>query len=103
MAKQYFYVRLIPPRATFAMDMNADERAMMQQHVAYFHGLFGRGKVLIFGPVLDPTDNFGMAVMEVADEAEARGLLENDPTILAGMNRFSVHSMVVGAARGKSE
>jgi hypothetical protein len=30
---------------------------MMQQHVVYFHGLFGQGKVLIFGPVLDPTDN----------------------------------------------
>jgi uncharacterized protein YciI len=103
MAKQYFYVRLIPPRPTFAKDMNADERAMMQQHVVYFHGLFGQGKVLIFGPVLDPTDNFGMAVLEVADEAEVRGLLENDPTISAGMNRFSVHPMVVGAARGRSE
>lgn len=103
MATQYFYMRLIPPRPTFAMDMNADERALMQQHVVYFHGLFEQGKVLIFGPVLDPTDNFGMAVLEVADEAEARSLLEKDPTISAGMNRFSVHPMIVGAARGKSE
>jgi uncharacterized protein YciI len=102
-AKQYFYVRLIPPRPTFAKDMNADERAMMQQHVVYFHRLFGQGKVLVFGPVLDPADNFGMAVLEVADEAEARALLDGDPTIVAGMNRFSLNPMVVGAARGKSE
>ncbi len=61
MAKQYFYVRLIPPRPTFASDMSAEERALMQQHVGYFRGLFDQGKVLIFGPVLDPTDNFGMA------------------------------------------
>ena len=52
MAKQYFYVRLIPPRATFASDMNAGERALMQQHGAYLREQFEQGKVLMFGPVL---------------------------------------------------
>jgi uncharacterized protein len=103
MAKQHFYVRLIPPRPTFASDMSADERAMMQKHVVYFRGLFEQGKVLIFGPVLDPTDNFGMAVMEVADLAEAEQLLAQDPTALAGLNRFRISPMVVGAARAKEQ
>jgi uncharacterized protein YciI len=103
MAKQYFYVRLIPPRPTFASDMNADERAMMQQHVVYFRGLFEQGKVLIFGPVLDPTDNFGMGVLEVDDLAEAERLLAQDPTVLAGLNRFKISPMVVGAARAKEQ
>ena len=103
MAKQYFYVRLIPPRPTFASDMNADERAMMQQHVVYFRGLFDQGKVLIFGPVLDPSDNFGMGVLEVDDLAEAERLLAQDPTVLAGMNRFRISPMVVGAARAKEQ
>jgi uncharacterized protein len=103
MAKQYFYVRLIPPRPTFASDMNADERALMQQHSVYLRGQFDQGKVLIFGPVLDPTDNFGMAVLEVRDISEAQELMEQDPTVVAGMNRFRIAPMVVGAARAKGQ
>jgi hypothetical protein len=34
MAEQYFYIRLIPLRPTFASDMSVDERALIQQHVA---------------------------------------------------------------------
>ena len=103
MAKQHFYARLIPPRPTFASDMNAEERALMQQHGAYFRGLFDQGKVLVFGPVLDPTDNFGMAVLEVRDISEAQQVMEHDPTVVAGMNRFRIFPMVVGAARAKEE
>ena len=103
MAKQYFYVRLIPPRPTFASDMNAQERGLMQQHVVYFRGLFDQGKVLIFGPVLDPTDNFGMGVLEVDDHAEAERLLAQDPSVLAGLNRFRISAMVVGAARAREQ
>jgi uncharacterized protein len=103
MAIQHFYVRLIPPRPTFASDMNADERALMQRHVLYFRGLFDQGKVLIFGPVLDPTDSFGMAVLEVGDISEAEQLLAQDPTALAGLNRFRISPMVVGASRAKEQ
>ena len=103
MAKQHFYIRLIPPRPTFASDMSAEERALMQQHVAYFRGLFDQGKVLIFGPVLDPTDNFGMGVLEVRDGSEAQELMDNDPTVLAGMNKIKILPMVVGAARAKGQ
>jgi uncharacterized protein YciI len=101
MAKQYFYIRLIPPRPTFASDMGAEERALMLQHVGYFRGLFDQGKVLIFGPVLDPTDNFGMGVLEVCDISEAQELMDNDPTVLSGMNKIKISPMVVGAARAK--
>src|SRR6201992_449015 len=103
MAKQYFYIRLIPPRPTFASDMSAEERALMQQHVVYFRGLFDQGKVLIFGPVLVPRDSLGVAVREVADLAEAEQLLAQDPTAQAGLNRFRISPMVVGAARGKEQ
>ena len=103
MSKQYSYIRLIPPRPTFASDMSADERALMQQHVVYFRGLFDQGKVLIFGPVLDPTDNFGMGVLEVDDIAEAELCMAQDPTVLAGMNRYRISPMVVGAARAKEQ
>jgi hypothetical protein len=41
-----------------------------------------------------------MAVFEVADEAEVRGVLENDPTVRAGLNKFEIYPMSVGSARG---
>jgi hypothetical protein len=40
-----------------------------------------------------------MAVLEVADEAEARQFAEDDPSVKAGMNRFELHPMRVAAAR----
>jgi uncharacterized protein len=67
-----FFLKLIPPRPTFAMDMNADERSLMQQHVEYTRTHFEAGKVLVYGPVMAAEGSFGMAVLDVADEAEAR-------------------------------
>jgi hypothetical protein len=43
---------------------------------------------------------FGMAVLEVADEAEARQMMERDPSVRCGLNAFEVFPMRVGAARG---
>jgi len=74
MSKQHFFVRLIPPRPTFPMDMTPEEKSLMQKHVVYTHEKFAAGKFLIFGPVMAPTGAFGMAVFEAADEAEVRGI-----------------------------
>jgi hypothetical protein len=100
MSKQHFFVRLIPPRATFPMDMTAEEKLLMQEHVRYTQEKFAAGKVLLYGPVMAPAGAFGMAVFAVADEAEVREVLENDPTVLGGLNTFEVYPMRVGAAQG---
>jgi uncharacterized protein YciI len=100
MSKQHFFVRLIPPRATFPMDITPEEKVLMREHVRYTKESFDAGKILIYGPVMAPGGAFGMAVFEVADEAEVRAVLENDPTVLAGLNRFEIHPMRVGAAQG---
>ncbi|MGC2720110.1 MAG: YciI family protein, partial [Candidatus Acidiferrales bacterium] len=99
MPKRHFYARLIPPRATFAADMNVAERSHMREHVAYFGGLFEQGKVVVYGPVMDPAWGFGMAVLEAEDIDEARAWLENDPTVRSGLNTFTISPMVVGASR----
>ena len=96
-----FFLKLIPPRPTFAMDMTADERALMKQHVAYTRSHFEAGRVLIYGPVLAAEGSFGMAVLEVADEAEARRLLDDDPSVKAGMNRYEIAPMMLGGAQGR--
>ena len=65
MAKQHFFVRLIPPRTTFVQDMSNEERALMGQHIVYTRDYFERGKVLLYGPVLAAGGPFGMAALEV--------------------------------------
>lgn len=96
-----YFVKLIPPRATFPLDMTADERALMQQHVAYFGQLFDAGKVLIYGPVMATDAAYGMGILDVADEAEALSIMESDPSVKAMLNRYELAPMRVGGAQGR--
>lgn len=100
MSKQHFFYKLIPPRPTFANDITDMERGLMMAHVQYFHQHFLEKRVLIYGPVLAAQGSFGMAVLEVKDEAEARTIAENDPTILAKLHTFEISPMRIGAAQG---
>jgi hypothetical protein len=77
------FCEIDPPRATFPMDITSEEKLLMQEHARYTRRSFDAGKILIYGPVMAPGGAFGMAVFEVADEAEVRQFLENDPTVLA--------------------
>jgi len=100
MSKQHFYFKLIPPRPTFGADMTVEERALMQQHVAFTRAAFDTGKILIYGPVMASAGAFGIAILEMDDAAEVQRFGEEDPSIKAGMNTFEFCPMRVGAARG---
>lgn len=101
MSKQHYFGRLIPPRPTFPADMSQAEGALMAQHAQYAREQFEAGRILIYGPVMAKEGAFGMAVLEVGDEGEARRFFENDPSLRAGLNRFEIHPMQVAAARTK--
>jgi hypothetical protein len=75
----YFFVKTQNPRPTFHLDMTADERALMQRHVAYWSEQAALGIAIVFGPVMDPHGVYGIGVYQVEDEAEMRRLLEGDP------------------------
>ena len=51
----------------------------MQQHAVYAQRQFVEGKLLLYGPVMSPEGAFGLGVLEVADEAEARQFGEKIP------------------------
>lgn len=103
MAGKHFFFRLIPPRPTFAQDMNDEERAMMGQHAQYLRAAFAQGSVLIFGPVGDPAGSYGMAVLQMPDLAAAEQFAANDPTVLAGLNTYAVMPMMVGGAQASRD
>lgn len=80
---QFFVNRLISPRATFPMDMSEAEREIMEAHVQYWTKHMGEGRVLVFGPVLDPKGVWGLGVVKARDEAEVQAMLAADPVIVA--------------------
>lgn len=99
MVKQHYFFKLIPPRPTFPQDITDEERLLMNDHSRYMKETFNAGKILIYGPVMATGGTFGMAVLEVADESEARRFGEGDPSVRAGLNKFEIHPMQVAATR----
>jgi uncharacterized protein YciI len=79
----HFFVKLVAPRPSFAMDMNDAEKKMMQEHFLYWKGRQEKGEVVVFGPVHDPAGSYGMGVVEAADEASARAFTASDPAMKA--------------------
>jgi uncharacterized protein len=89
-------------RPTFPRDITPEEKALMDAHGVYCKQQFEDGKLLIYGPVLAREGAFGMAILEVADENEARQFGENDPSVQAGLNRFEFFPMHVSNARARA-
>jgi uncharacterized protein YndB with AHSA1/START domain/uncharacterized protein YciI len=84
-AQHHVLARLIPPRPDFAMTMSPAERATMGEHVAYCQSLLRKGKAILFGPVADRDGVWGCAVLSVADDAEARSIVDADPAVTGGI------------------
>jgi hypothetical protein len=77
----HFFLKLIAPRPTFAMDMSGEERAMMGEHFAYWKAKLDAGHVVVFGPVMDPMGPYGAGVVVAEDEAAARAFADADPAM----------------------
>ena len=101
MTKQHHFFKLIPPRPTFPYDMTDEERRLIDEHGRYFQEHFDAGRLLLYGPVLATSGAFGLAILEVESEAEARSFGEGDPSVTAGLNKFEIYPMRVSAARAK--
>src|SRR4051812_33456168 len=79
----HFFCKLLGPRPTFPADMNADERAAMQQHAEYWKDQLNKGVVHVYGPVMDPKGAFGMGVIDVVDMDAAQRFATDDPVVKA--------------------
>ncbi|MDY7232478.1 YciI family protein [Hyalangium rubrum] len=89
MPSSHFFVRLVAHRPNFAMSMTADEQAAMRAHTEFLLGQLTAGKLVVAGPVMDPTGVFGMGVFEAESIDEVRRLLESDPAKAIGRHEVS--------------
>jgi uncharacterized protein len=91
MEKKYFVLHLLPSRPDFAQTMTDEERAIMMKHVGYWTEIMNRGKVLAFGPVLDPKQVYGLGIIAVDSEDEVKEFIANDPA--STINRYEYFPM----------
>lgn len=90
----YFFMRLVPPRSTFPHDGTGEEMAAMKRHAEYWHQNALAGSAVVVGPVFEGEGAFGIAIVEVADQAAARALADTDPIITSDFGfRFDVLPM----------
>ncbi|MBV8474586.1 MAG: SRPBCC domain-containing protein [Hyphomicrobiales bacterium] len=90
-----YLFRLLPPRATFPLDMSAAEAEVMKNHVAYWTELLQRRVAVVFGPVADPKGPWGVGVVRVSSETEIDRLSNEDPAILSGLGfRYEILPMM---------
>jgi uncharacterized protein YciI len=73
------------------MDMTDEERAVMMEHIAYWKKWMDEGRVVVFGPVMDPAGPYGMGVVQAGNEAEVQEFVANDPA--SKINRYEFYPM----------
>ncbi len=89
--KKSFFLKLNPPRTSFMLDMDEEERAIMQKHVAFWAPYVNDGTVIVLGPVMDPKGGYGIAVLRVDNEEQLYELMANDPG--NGLNSYEFYPM----------
>lgn len=85
-----FLYRILPPRADFAATITEAEMEVMGRHFAHLQTLHAAGKLRFVGRA--ENGDFGLAVFEAADEAEARAVADADPAVAEGLMRVEVHA-----------
>ena len=81
----YYFCKLVPPRADFAQTLTQAEITAMQAHAAYWTQKAKDNIALVVGLVADPKGFYGVGIVEAADETQLKAILDNDPAIAANV------------------
>jgi uncharacterized protein YciI len=89
-------------RENFAATMTEAERAVWAEHFERLKRLLAEGTLIMAGPTLGRI-NTGITVIEAPDEAAARKIMEEDPTIVSGFARGELRGFKVSLLRGRDD
>ena len=87
--KNHFYAIIKPYRQDFIIKPDKEEEKIMVDHFDYLKSLLNQKKLYLAGPTLIPEDPFGLVIFETEDADEAKKLLENDPSVKAGIQKIA--------------
>lgn len=86
-----YLVKLIGTREGWPEKMTDNEKRIMGEHFLYLKELTLKGKVLMAGPVFD---EFGLIVLRVSGEDEAREIMAAEPSVAQGVHTYEMTEMV---------
>ena len=91
-----FFLKLIPPRPDFMLNMTEQERAIMGAHQAYWRAFADKGWAVAYGPVADPAGGYGAGFWALPDGEDPAALAADDPAIKADAGfRYEIAPMPV--------
>jgi uncharacterized protein YciI len=99
MAEWIYFIHT--PRDDFAATMTAEERRVWTELAERLQRLLADGTLVMAGPTLGRI-NMGVAVIEAPDEAVARRIMAEDPTIASGLASGELHGFSISYLRGRS-
>lgn len=83
-----FLYRLEPVRLGMLVEPTPEEGEVVGKHFAYLERLTAEGTVFLAGRTLHTDEtSFGLVVFRAPDEEAARGIMEADPAVRAGIMR----------------
>ena len=71
----------------------------MERHAAHWQSFVESGRMVVFGPVLDPSGSWGLGVVEAEDEDELRAFATRDPAVTTGTARIEIGTLLTGFVR----
>jgi uncharacterized protein YciI len=99
--KKHFLFMIRPTRAGFIDEPTADEERIMGDHFRYLKAALEAGTLLIAGPCLAGADTFGMGVLSMESEIEARVFMEADPSVRGGVQQMTLYPFKLSLWAGK--
>jgi uncharacterized protein YciI len=98
--KQYVYVLRLIERLWSVEAWTEVDNAIVKAHFTYLKGLLAEGRLILAGKT-DGNDErtFGLVIFEANDEAEARRIMAQDPTVLKGIMRAELSAYRVALYR----
>ncbi|MFW9864957.1 MAG: YciI family protein [Candidatus Thorarchaeota archaeon] len=85
---KHFFAVIKPYRQDFIINPKKEEEEIMSDHFYYLKSLQEQDKLFLAGPTLIPEDPYGVIIFETKTEKEAKKLLEEDPSIKAGIQKI---------------
>lgn len=100
-ARRHFLISFTPVNLDLAR-LTPDQQAGLRAHAENLQRLYQSGSIVTGGRTTDPDDLVGLAVVEVADEAEARAMAASDPGVKGGFLTAKVQPFLLAfPPRGK--
>lgn len=84
--EQYLYTLKLIPSLLDESNWTERENGIVEEHFERLKSLMAEGKLILAGRTLnvDPS-GFGIVILEVESEKEARGLMKSDPAVREGI------------------